>query len=168
MSETKLLLNVTTNMANNELLTNVNKWIVFNVIIENKGSKTTPKFHIELRGPPEAIIAPKKRDIGGLGRGKTKKIPFKVRSKVRGVFSLNAVCKNGKANELATIPITLKVGAYALNLEQKKRVQVEETILEEQSEDHLENHEEANLCLFCYAQINTESVFCESCGTKID
>ena len=164
MSKTLTPLNVTTNMANNELLTNINKWIQFNVTIQNIGSETTPKFHIELLGPPEAIIAPKKRDIGGLGRGKIKKIPFKVRSKVKGVFSLNVVCKNGKENELVTVPITLKVGAYALNLEPEKVIQIEETIIEEQSE----GEEATNLCPFCYAQINTESVFCESCGSKID
>ena len=167
MSKTLPPLNITTNKANNELLTNINKWIQFIVIVENMGSKAMHRFHIELRGPPEAIIAPRKREIGYLPHGKVRRSPFKVRSKVKGVFSLKAVV-NRKQEELATIPITLKVGAYALNLEPEKKIQVEETILEEQIDNHPENHGATNLCPFCYAQINTESVFCESCGSKID
>ncbi|MFX0189011.1 MAG: hypothetical protein ACFE8A_14895 [Candidatus Hodarchaeota archaeon] len=159
-------LEIKTDVNRNELFANINKVIQFNVLVKNLGSKQMPRVYITLNGPPEVKLIPKRRSIGSIPRGKLRKMPFKIKSRVNGLYCLEVVVTRNQ-DEIAKIPIALLVGTEIQESKPEQSVQQPQLVY-----DNLETQqnpqEGSKFCPLCFAELNVDAKTCTVCKSEIN
>jgi len=175
------------NLENNEeeLYSNINESINFNVIIQNISHRFIPEVTLELLTPPQVKNLTPRHRPSGLSSGKQRKFSFKIKPSNNGLFVMTGLIKE-KYLQRAKIPIIIRVGKESLDLElpsikyekPKSPYRPPGGVMQpDQFEEMKEPHDDKKLseykqntflnCPFCNSRINSNSLFCSSCGADL-
>ena len=157
-----------TNIQGNQLIAGNNRLAQFHIIIKNNGSKEMPRINITLNTPPEVKVVARNKSIGYIPRGKTRNSLFKVKSRIDGIYNLEAIVTR-KNSTIGKVPITFFVGQASIS-------QAPAQIPSQQPISPVIKEKPAKVaktekCRYCNTEIEGPAKFCPSCGadlTKIE